>query len=134
MDPFLLENAPAKGYLLAYYHDALVFEPYEIKDGMILFEGCGAFRGEFPRECHLFDQDKECRIVLRRNPRGPVRRVLTRRQEQQMDPDLLFEEEMLVKPEYASDGRLPGKLKIVNRYRYSESDTLTVEDYRLAVP
>ena len=50
------------------------------------------------------------------------------------DPDLLFEEEMLVKPEYASDGRLPGKLKIVNRYRYSESDTLTVEDYRLAVP
>lgn len=133
MDSFLLENAPARGYFLAYYPDALVFEPYEVKDGMLWFAGCEAYRGQTPRECHLFDESKECRIVFRSHPRGPVRLVLTREQERQMDPDLLFEEEVLVKPEYASDGRRPGTLTIMNRYRYSEYDTLTLENYRLAV-
>ena len=58
MDSFLLENAPARGYFLAYYPDALVFEPYEMKDGMLWFAGCEAYRGETPRECHLFDKTK----------------------------------------------------------------------------
>lgn len=132
MDSFLLENAPARGYYLAYYQNALVFEPYEITDGRLLFEGCEAFRGQLPRECHLFDEDTECRIVFRSHPGGPVRLVLTRGQELETDPDLLYEEEVLVKPEYASGGRRPKTLKIMNRYRYSEYDTLTLENYRIS--
>lgn len=55
----------------------------------------------------------------------------TRDEEREMDPDLLFEEEVLVKPQYADTGRLPRKLTVINRYRYSEYDTLTLDNYRI---
>ena len=48
-----------------------------------------------------------------------------------MDPDLLFEEKVLVKPQYTDTGRLPQKLTITNRFRYSECDTLTLDNYRI---
>ncbi len=45
---------------------------------------------------------------------------------------LLFAEEVLVKPRFAASGRLPKKLKIINRYRYSEYDTLVLDNYRIS--
>ena len=60
-----------------------------------------------------------------------IETVLTAQEEQYMDPDLIFVEEVLVKPQYAETGRLPSTLTIVNRYRYSEHDTIVLEDYRI---
>ena len=56
------------------------------------------------------------------------------REEQSMDPDLIFVEEVLVKPQYTETGRIPATLTIINRYRYSEYDTIVLEDYRIGCP
>ena len=48
-----------------------------------------------------------------------------------MDPDLVFVEEVLIKPEYTDTGKLSQKLVITNRYRYSECDTLMLDNYRI---
>lgn len=131
MDSFLKSNAPAKGFILACYPDALVFEPYTLKDGEPVFDGCEALRGETAWECHLFDDEVEYRRVFRESFGDCVERLFTRAEEREMDPDLLFEEAVLVKPQYADTGRLPRKLTITNRYRYSECDTLTLDNYRI---
>lgn len=71
--------------------------------------------------------------VLRPESAGDrIELLLSREEELGMDPDLVFEEEVLVKPQYAERGDLPEKLTIINRYRYSENDTLTLENYRIS--
>lgn len=50
-----LDMTPAKGYLLAYFRNALVFEPYTIENGCLVFPGCEAYQDAVPKECHLFD-------------------------------------------------------------------------------
>ena len=132
MDSCFENRAPAKGYILACYPDVLVFEPYVLKDGEPVFEGCKAHQGEVPRECHLFDEEKEYRLIYRESAGDWIEQLLTRAEEREMDPDLLFEEEVLVKPQYADTGRLPKTLTITNRYRYSECDTLTLDNYRIS--
>ena len=131
MDSFLKNNAPEKGYILAFYPDTLVFEPYTLKDGKPVFKGCEALRDQIPWECHLFDHEKECRRIYRESAGDWIEQIFTRAEEREMDPDLLFEEEVLVKPEYAETGRLPQTLMISNRYRYSEHDTLMLDNYRI---
>ena len=131
MDSFLESCAPARGYILAFYPDALIFEPYVMKDGEPYFEGSEALRGEIPRECHLFDEEREFRRVYRESAGDWIEVLFTRAEERGMDSDLLFEEEVLVKPQYADTGRLPRKLTIMNRFRYSECDTLTLDNYRI---
>lgn len=49
-----------------------------------------------------------------------------------MGPELLYEEEVLVRDEYAGKPGLPDRLKIVNRYMYTENDTLVLKNYRIA--
>lgn len=102
-----------------------------MKDGELFFEGCEALRGEIPRECHLFDDERECRRVYRESAGDWIEGLFTRAEEREMESDLLFEEEVLVKPQYADTGRLPRKLTIMNRFRYSECDTLTLDNYRI---
>lgn len=48
--------------------------------------------------------------------------------------DLLFPEEVLVKKEYTDIPGIPEKLRVINRYHYSENDTLVLKDYRIAAP
>lgn len=48
------------------------------------------------------------------------------------DPDLLYEEEVLVKDEYSEKSGLPERLKVINRYMYTENDTLVLKNYRIA--
>ena len=127
-----LEMAPEKGFLLAYFRNAVVFEPYSVRDGILLFEGCEAFRDETPRECHLFDEDTEYRMILRQSRNDRIESVLRKQEEEGMDPDLLFEEDVLVKTEYARDGVHPERLKIISRYRYTENDTLALRNYRIS--
>ena len=39
-----------------------------------------------------------------------IEMILTAEEEQSMDPDLIFEEEVLVKPQYTESGSIPEKL------------------------
>ena len=127
-----LESAPREGFLLAYFRDALVFEPYRIEDGVLVFDGCEAFREETPRECHLFDENTEYRMVLREARNDRIESVLTKEEEEGMDPDLLFAEEALVKKEHIREGIHPKRLMIINRYRYTENDSLALKNYRIS--
>ena len=61
-----------------------------------------------------------------------VELVLDAGQEKAMEPDLLFEDEMLVRPEYRPEQIGIQKLKVVNRYRYTDFDTMTPDNYRIS--
>lgn len=126
------EKAPTRGVLLAYFPDALVFEPYEIRDGRLLFDGCEAYPDQQPREIHLFDRDTEYRIVWREARKDRIERVMTKQEEESMDPDLLYTEIMPVKKEYLKKGTLPEQLSVTTRYRWSEQDTLVMQNYRIS--
>ena len=53
-------------------------------------------------------------------------------EEKTMEPDLLFVDEMLLRPEYRSDHVGIQKLKVMNRYRYTDFDTMTLDNYRIS--
>lgn len=128
-----IERVPRKGNLLAYFRDALVFEPYSVENGRLIFAGWEAWKDTAPVECHLFDGDREYRMVSREQWGDRVEMLLTRREEEAMDPDLLYEEEPLIREEYTGREGFPNRLKIVNRYSYSENDTLVLVNYRIAL-
>lgn len=73
-------------------------------------------------------------IIFRSARKDIIETVLTAKEEESMEPDLIYTEEVLVKPTYAEIEGLPSKLKIINRYRYSEQDTIVLEDYRISYP
>ena len=132
MRSFPEHTVPSKGYIIACFADRLIFEPYTLRDGEPVFEGCEALRDEDPWECHLFDDEKEYRRIYRSSAGDWIELLFTREEESGMDPDLVFAEDVLVKPQYADSGKLPRKLTITNRYRYSEYDTLTLDNYRIS--
>ena len=127
-----LEKAPSKGYLLAYFRDTLVFEPYTIENGRLVFSDWEVYQELAPKECHLFDENTEYRMILREARGDLVEVILTRQEEETMDPNLLYEEEVLVKNEYSEKEGFPERLKVINRYTYTENDTLVLKNYRIA--
>ena len=128
----ILENAPASGFVIACLKDRLVFAPYKICNGVFTAEGWDCPDFAEAEECHFFDDSREYRRIYRSARRDVIETVLTAQEEQAMDPDLIFVEEVLVKPQYAQTGKIPSTLTIVNRYRYSEYDTIVLEDYRIS--
>ncbi len=127
-----IDIIPAKGYILAYLKQDLIFEPYEVKHGKLCFKGSERLKCEQPSECHFFDRESDYRIVVRES-RGDVREALmTEEEERYMDSDLLFIEEALIKEEYAQKEGFPKKLRVINRYRYSDNDTLVLYNYRIS--
>ena len=127
----ILENAPNTGFVIACLKDQLIFAPYEIRNGALIVEGCSCPDFSEAKECHFFDANREYRRIYRSGRRDVIEAVLTVQEEQDMDPDLIFVEEVLVKPQYMQSGRIPASLTIINRYRYSEYDTIVLEDYRI---
>lgn len=119
---------PPRGYVLAYFQEKLVFEPYEIKEDTISFESCELLSKETPRECHFFDQDREYRLIRRDFQKDFIEKVYTREEEKDMDPDLVFVEDVMVKREYPA----LKMLRIINRYRYSDNDILILKNYRIS--
>ena len=132
MQGITIDLAPRKGLLLAYFRDALVFEPYAAEAGQPVFPGWEAWESEEPMECHLFDEEREYRMIRREQRDDRVEVVLTRAEEEGMDPDLLYEEKPLVRGEFAGRAGLPKRLRIINRYAYSRNDTLVLVNYRIA--
>lgn len=127
-----LEKAPPKGYLLAYFPGSLIFESYEIRDGECVFCGWEKFKDRTPGECHLFDADTEYRMIWRESVGESIELVLSRDQEEQMDPDLLYTQKVLVQERFSKEKGLPDRLVIVNRYEFSENDTLVLKNYRIS--
>lgn len=58
--------------------------------------------------------------------------ILKGQEEESMDPDLLYEEDVLVRDEYSGKSGIPERLKVINRYMYTENDTLVLKNYRIA--
>ena len=128
----ILENAPAVGFVIAYLKDQLIFAPYKICDGVFSVEGWENPDFTAAEECHFFNNSREYRRIYRSARRDVIETVLAAQEEQSMDPDLIFVEEVLVKPKYTQTGHIPSTLTIINRYRYSEYDTIVLEDYRIS--
>ena len=114
------ESIPGKGYCLLSFRNALVFEPYECRDGLLFFNG------------RFFDRDRDCHMVFREARGDCCERIYTQEEEKSMDPDLLYTEKVLLREEYAGRAGYPSRLVIVNRYRYSQSDTLILKNYRIS--
>ena len=127
----ILKNAPSTGFVIACLTDRLIFAPYKIRNGVFMAEGWDNPDFTDADECHFFDDSREYRRVRRSARRDVIETILTAEEEQAMDPDLIFMEEVLVKPQYTESGSIPATLTIVNRYRYSEYDTIVLDDYRI---
>ena len=132
MDRIRIDLLPEAGYVIAQLRSALLFEAYIVEDGKLLFQGSERLEKEPVKECHFFNRDREYRLIARESRGDFIERILTAEEEQAMDPDLLYEQEMLVKKEYACREDLPEKLLVMNRYTYTENDTLALKDYRIS--
>ena len=127
-----LEKIPHKGFILAIFESGVIFEPYEVKGDEIIFRSMKTLQEVIPTELHLFDQETEFRIVQRESRGDQIELLMTKEQELEMDSDLIYVEETFIKPEYSNAENMPKKLSIVNRYCYSENDTLELQNYRIA--
>ena len=132
MNRLPIEGIPQEGYCILSFRDALLFERYEYRDGKLCFPGSDRLERELPYDCRFFDREKDCHLVFRESRGDICKTVLTEEEEKAMDPDLVYAEEVLVREEFAGREGLPKKLLIVNRYRYTEYDTLTLKNYRIS--
>ena len=128
------EKLPPKGIMLLYFKKQLVFEPYEVKNGKLIYDGAEHLSEKIPIECHFFDKNTEYRLIRRESRGDVIEIVLTAEEEAHIDSDLLYVEETLIKDEYKKNDDLPEKLTIISRYRYSDNDTLELKNYRIAIP
>ena len=128
-----LDKLPKKGYIIADFADTTLFEPYEITDGLLRFNNCELFEKEIPFECHFFNEKQELRLIYRESRNDFIELLLSENDETDMDKDLLYTQEVLVKPEYACREDLPDKLRVINRFIFSENDTLILQNYRAAI-
>ncbi len=129
----LNDRIPEAGLILAEGQDCLVFAPYQRSADQILVDGRDRTELLDAEMCCLFDRETEYRRVHRSARNDVIETVLTAQEEAEMDAGLLYREEVLLKPAYTGRPGMPETLLIVNRYRYSESDTLVLEDYRIAM-
>ena len=123
---------PAEGYLIAVFKDRILFERYRKKADGLAFPGAEALGGDALLRLHCFDRDTEYRLLVTDDGDRLVEVVFDAEEEKAMEPDLLFEDEMLVRPEYRTDRIGIEKLKVVNRYRYTDFDTMTPDNYRIS--
>lgn len=124
-----VESLPQKGYVLGYFSSELVFKPYYIENGTLIFDGSDILIRETPREIHFFDDKKEYRLIKREFRKDIIEKYYTSDEEKEIGPDLLFVEEVLVDERFSG----PEKLKIINRYEYSQNDTLVLKSYRISL-
>ena len=132
MNQIRIEQLPSSGYLIAQLESRLLFEPYKVKDRKLFFHGSELIEKETIKECHFFNRDREYRLIFRESRGDFIESVLTAEEEQKMNPDLIYEQEMMIKKEYACCKDLPEKLLVINRYFFTENDTLALLDYRIS--
>lgn len=124
-------KAPQSGWILAVPEDGqTVFERFTREDSGVRFPGMERLNGKLIRRCHCFDENSEYRYLCVGDSMRVIETVCDAKQEADMDPDLLYEDDLILSAQYAP-GEEIRKLRVINRYRYTECNTLTVEDYRL---
>ena len=98
-----------------------------------MFCGREALKDRTPGEYHLFDADTEYRMIRRESSGDSIELMLTRDEEKLMDPNLLYTQKVLVQEQFSKEKDMPERLVVVNRYAYSENDTLVLKNYRISV-
>ena len=63
----------------------------------------------------------------------PFAAISSEYEEKLMDPNLLYTQKVLVQEQFSKEKDMPERLVIVNRYVYSENDTLVLKNYRISV-
>ena len=125
-------RAPQSGWVLAVLENEVLLEAY-IRDGnQIRFPGYEKMTESALRRCHCFDKNTEYRWMRIGNRGRVVEKVFTAEEEEGMDPDLLFEDKMIISEAYLPSEQGICAIRVMNRYRYTPSDTLTLDNYRLA--
>ena len=132
MNNIPIDKIPPRGIVLAYFGDTELFEPYTVSDGKIICIGSGIFEKQTPDECHFFDADEEFRLIRRRSRNDVVHIHLRRVDEENADPDLIYVQNVLVKTEHSIRDGIPKTLRIINRFAYTENDTLVLKNYRIS--
>ena len=125
-----LHLAPERGYILAVFGDSVIFERYQRTDDGITFRGCEEKATSALTRLHLFDETTEYRLMIT-GSRGVIEHVVNEAEERDIEPDLIYEDKMLIADRFAK-GHDIDSLRIINRYRYTWFDTLTLDDYRIA--
>lgn len=128
------EKAPVSGMMYALYKNKMVYCPYcmsrEDSDGnekrIILMEQPDL--AENLLELHLFDADREYRMVLRRGL-NTVSEIIDDRCIQIEDGDFKYEEQIQTLDMDQTGNH--GLVTIVNYVTYDEDDLLYIENYRL---
>ena len=126
-----IDRIPVKGFVIANTKNGLVFAPYEIRDKKIWIDGNDYSNLLDADEAHFFDEYTEYRRIHRYSRNDIIEINLTASEEETLDSDLIYKEDLLVIPEYAQKKGYPQKLTTVNRYYYSENDTLVLDNYRI---
>lgn len=124
-------KAPEAGWILAVSVDGeILFERYRSDGEKLCFPGAERLEGKQITRCHCFDEQAEYRYLCVGQRRRVIETVCSAAQESDIDPDLLYEDEQILEQRYAPG---PGvwKIRVINRYRYGETDTLVLENFRL---
>lgn len=123
---------PTKGHIMACFSSLLIFEEYVIDDEEIRFSGSEILKTECPYECHCFDDKLEYRSFINQREQTLTELQFTLEEESEIPPELLKDETVWIQEKYWKTEGRPERLRLVYRYRYTEHDTLTMVNYRIA--
>ena len=70
MNQIRIDQLPEKGYVIFQSRSTLLFEPYTVENGRLLFKGCECLEKEPLTVCHFFNRDREVRLVARESRGG----------------------------------------------------------------
>ena len=125
-------RAPAHGWIFAETKRGPILERYAIVDGEPDFPGAERLKDAPVLRLHCFDEQTEYRYLRVNESGAVVEGLFTAEQEAAMDPDLVYADRLVLAEAYApKDGGI-WVLSVINRYRWTDSNTLDLENYRLA--
>lgn len=116
-------KAPKTGYLLAYFRTGVVFTKYEMGNNKIKAEEFEAKDSSELLELHLFDEEKEYRVIQKANGEYLDNVIESKEKEN------YILEEMYLEEVYEEVGT---KLKVENHITFDGDGMIQVENYRLA--
>ena len=122
---------PLDGIIIAVFENHIVVERYRKDAEGLSFPGGELLRNEAILRLHCFDRETEYRLLVTDDGDRLIEVVLDAEEEKKMEPDLLFEDEMLLREEYCTERAGIRKLKVINRYRYTQFETMTLDNYRI---
>lgn len=125
-------KAPAQGWLFAETERGPILERYSIVAGKPDFPGAERLETAPVLRLHCFDERTEYRYVRVNENGDAVDGLFTAGQEAAMDPDLVYEDKMVLAEAYAPKEGGIWALTVINRYRWTECNALAIENYRLA--